>query len=450
MTDPGQQPDINNGENGYDEPEVERGVSSVATAQGKSIAILAIIGVVTLFVLYNILFTDETPPPTAEEQEQQKKGPKQEGASLGPINLPGATAPSKETLDSAEAPPEPEPVSSSFSLPTEIVLPDPPKIVAPAPPPPPPTPAATPSLPSPSGPASPGLAKVLVGENAGSDGGNENANGQNQQVVTEQDLKNAGSLVYGGGEGGAGFASIFGGGKDSKSGTAALAEIPESSAEKATATRIKDLSLTIAQGKMIEAVLETPINTDLPGLLRAIVSNNVYSEQGRNILLPKGSRIIGNYESSVERGQKRVYIIWGRVIRPDGIDITIDSPGTDQLGRAGVEGLVDNKYLEIFGSSILVSAITTTAAILGEQLSDSDGISQTENTDGSSNTSGTVSDFAIADAVTEVGDIGSELVDELMSSEPTITVNQGTRIKVFVNKDLVFPPITTNGVTFIQ
>ena len=104
-------------------------------------------------------------------------------------------------------------------------------------------------------------------------------------------------------------------------------------------------------------MLETPINTDIPGMIRAIVNHDVYAESGRAILIPKGSRLVGTYNNFVIRGNKRVNIIWSRVIRPDGIDIMIRSGGADQLGRAGIEGDVDNKYAEIFASAFLVSAI---------------------------------------------------------------------------------------------
>ena len=142
-----------------------------------------------------------------------------------------------------------------------------------------------------------------------------------------------------------------------------------SSFSSVSATKVYSTDRTIIQGKIIEAVLETAINTDFPGSVRGVVSQDVYAETGRNIMIPKGSRLIGSYSGSVESGQTRVLINWERLIRPDAVDIAINSPATDQFGRFGVPGDVDNKYLELFNNSILLSLITIgTAIALEEQL----------------------------------------------------------------------------------
>ncbi len=127
--------------------------------------------------------------------------------------------------------------------------------------------------------------------------------------------------------------------------------------------------MTIAQGKIVDAVLETAVNTDLPGEMRAIVSRDVFAESGRQIMIPKGSRLIGTYNTSVARGQARVMIIWTRLIRPDGLDIAIGSGGVDALGRAGVEGSVDNKYAEIFSAAMLTSVLDIGVAVAVDALS---------------------------------------------------------------------------------
>ena len=101
-----------------------------------------------------------------------------------------------------------------------------------------------------------------------------------------------------------------------------------SKAAESRSTTLGDREFIIAQGKLIDAVLETAVNTDQPGMLRALVSNDIYGDSGRTILLPRGSRLIGQYNSDVARGQSRVFVIWQRVIRPDGIDVQLDSGGT--------------------------------------------------------------------------------------------------------------------------
>lgn len=220
------------------------------------------------------------------------------------------------------------------------------------------------------------------------------------------------------------------------------------SAEKTKSTRLSNLSTTIAQGKIINAVLETAINTDLPGTLRAIVSRDVYPESGRSVMIPKGSRLIGVYNTAVTRGQSRVLIIWTRVIRPDGIDIMIGSPGVDSLGRAGVVGVTDNKYAEIFSAAILTSALSIGAATAADALTGDDN-STTRNSDGSSTFTGSAGAEAAAQSVTNIGNIGRSVVGTVLDLRPTITIDQGSRISVFVNRDLSFPT-TSSSTQFIE
>lgn len=217
----------------------------------------------------------------------------------------------------------------------------------------------------------------------------------------------------------------------------------------AFARKLGNTGRLIVQGKIIETILETPINTDIPGAIRGIVSRDVYAESGRKVLIPKGSRVIGTYNNFVIRGNKRVNIIWSRVIRPDGVDIMIRSGGADQLGAAGVEGIADNKYAEIFSSAFLVSAINIGVGVGIEALED-DQISQTTNTDGSSTRNSTASQEAAIRAVDLFGSAAENLIQDFINLKPTITIDQGTRIGVFVNRDLLFPNSLVGDITIIQ
>lgn len=217
----------------------------------------------------------------------------------------------------------------------------------------------------------------------------------------------------------------------------------------AQARRLGDTSRLITQGKIIASVLETPINTDVPGMIRAVVSHDIYAESGRTILIPKGSRLVGTYNNFTIRGNKRVNVIWSRVIRPDGIDVMIRSGGTDQLGRAGIEGDVDNKYLEIFTSAFLVSAINIAMGYGVDQISDSD-ISSTTNTDGSTTRNTNATQEAAVRAIDMFGNTGQNLLDGFLNLKPTITIDQGTRVNVFVNRDLIFPANLVGQVKFVK
>ena len=179
----------------------------------------------------------------------------------------------------------------------------------------------------------------------------------------------------------------------------------------ATAARNFDPATTITQGTMIPAVLETAINTDVPGFVRAVVSQDVKSYDGRRILVPRSSRLIGQYQSGLQAGQKRAYVIWTRLIRPDGVSVALASPGTAFDGSGGVPGKVDTHFFQRFGSALLLSVIGGLGSLGGGNASVVVGGGQN----------------AAATALQQNGDIG-----------PTIRVRMGEPIRVFTARDLDF------------
>jgi type IV secretion system protein VirB10 len=220
--------------------------------------------------------------------------------------------------------------------------------------------------------------------------------------------------------------------------------IADSGAEASIATKIKFPDRTIAQGKLVDSVLETAINSDFAGKVRAIISRDIYSDFSNNILIPKGSRLIGSYQSSVARGQTRVFITWERLIRPDAIDIQIDSPASDQFGRVGIGGNVNNRYLELFNNSMLLSLITVGAAAAAEGLTDGNGVSREQKNNGDEVITGTASDLAAEEVVANLSKTAKTILDGAVKLSPTITIPQGTRVKIFVNKDLIFPKLVNS------
>ncbi|MFO1464335.1 MAG: type IV secretion system protein VirB10 [bacterium] len=188
------------------------------------------------------------------------------------------------------------------------------------------------------------------------------------------------------------------------------------------AYRIGNLETKILQGKLIDAVMETAINSDLPGMVRAVISTDVYGESGRIVLLPQGTRLVGTYNSAIRKGQARVFVIWNRAIRPDGIEIALNSGGTDTLGRAGIGGEVNNHFWQIFGTSALLSLIGAGASSLGVESGDQNN-----------------SLSAYREGVTEAFQASSaKVLDSYIDIPPTISVKQGSQVKVFVARDLDF------------
>jgi type IV secretion system protein VirB10 len=184
------------------------------------------------------------------------------------------------------------------------------------------------------------------------------------------------------------------------------------------ATMFADRTTTVPQGTLIPAVLETAFNSTRPGLARALVSRDVRGFDGSRVLIPRGSRLTGEYRSDVSPGQHRALIVWTRLVRPDGALIALASPAADTLGRGGVRGKVNTHFLARFTGAILQTALdvgvnlasrpTTGAVVLGLP--------------GSS--IGSVPNFLPSNQVTN-----------------TLTVRAGTSIGVLVSRDLDFADV---------
>ena len=185
---------------------------------------------------------------------------------------------------------------------------------------------------------------------------------------------------------------------------------------------IASRSQMIAQGTTIRGVLETAIQSDLPGFVRAEVAHDVYSFDGSRLLIPKASRLVGQYKSGLVRGQTRLFVIWTRVLRPDGASILIGSPGTGLLGRAGVEGDLDTRFFKIFGSAVLLSLIDGAIDVAVERARRSSG----------NNSTTILQDSSSLHRAAEIA------LENSINIPPTIHVDQGTAIQVFVAKDLDF------------
>lgn len=431
-TNPGEMPEepidmgFNESLEDPDEAALQSSGSSIGGNSRKAVTFGATLLLGSAIILYYV-FSDSAPPTPTENAGSIV--PTQPSGEL--VSQPATSAPANIGIGAAAPPPTP---------------PAPP---APPPPPPPPAPpktvkapgSATPAAPpQPEAPLAPPEIKAI----------------QPQQAARKSDVYSADRMRSN--------MLLMQGGKtnvteEAASARDALADndpnasfsqnvIEASDASSQTATKLTDLNNTIAQGKIVDAILETAINTDLPGTLRAIISRDIYAEAGRKVLIPKGSRLIGTYNTGILRGQKRVMIVWTRVITPSGVDIAINSPGIDSLGRAGVTGHVDNKYFETFSAAILTSVITLGVAIAAD--SNLQGASTTTNTDGSSTTSGGAGATAVNQGVQSIGSVGTGIVNNLLDIRPTITVDQGTRINVFVNQDLKFPSGDTSGSLFVQ
>ena len=188
-------------------------------------------------------------------------------------------------------------------------------------------------------------------------------------------------------------------------------------AEVAQARRMTGLDRLVPQGAVLGAVMETALNSDQPGFARAMTQRDMYSFDGSAILIPAGSRLIGQYKSGVAQGASRLFVIWTRLIRPDGVSIELASPATDDLGRGGIGGKVNRHFVQRFGGAILTSVLTGGLGALAASRSGGSTI-----------------------IVGSAGQASSLAAQATQSNDipPTITTRQGALIRVFVARDLDF------------
>jgi type IV secretion system protein VirB10 len=183
---------------------------------------------------------------------------------------------------------------------------------------------------------------------------------------------------------------------------------------RARAGMFANRATTVPQGTLIPAVLETALDSTRPGFARAIVSRDVRGFDGSRVLIPRGSRLIGEYRSETAPGQRRALVTWTRLIRPDGVTIAIGSPAADTLGGGGIRARVNSHFFERFAGAILQSALD-----IGVNLA------------GRAGSNGTV--------VVLPGSVqGATQIVQPAQITPTLTVRQGTSISIFVARDLDF------------
>jgi len=184
-------------------------------------------------------------------------------------------------------------------------------------------------------------------------------------------------------------------------------------------------------GFVIPALLMSGINSDLPGQIMAQVSENVFdTPTGKYVLIPQGSRLVGTYSSEMKYGQARVLIAWQRIVFPDGQAMDIGAmPGADGAGYAGFSDKVNNHYVRLFGSAILLSAVTAGIAYSQNNTQQAGAGYNTQPTFGS----------AMSEALgQQFGQVTGQLLAKNLNISPTLEIRPGYRFNVMVTKDLTF------------
>lgn len=186
----------------------------------------------------------------------------------------------------------------------------------------------------------------------------------------------------------------------------------------ATARSIGDRNYLVTAGAIIPCVLQTAMDSSVPGYTTCIIPRDVYSDNGRVVLLEKGTRVFGEYQSGLQRGQNRLFAMWTRAVTPRGIAIDIGSPASDSLGRAGITGKIDRFFWQRFGAALLFSVLDAGGQIAGQSVgSQGSTVFQTP------------------------GNTTSQVLQDTQQIRPIVRINQGAEMAITVAKDFDFSKI---------
>ena len=181
-------------------------------------------------------------------------------------------------------------------------------------------------------------------------------------------------------------------------------------------------------GTLISGLLLTGINSDLPGKILAQVSQNVFdTATGRYLLIPQGTKLLGEYDSRVSYGQERVLIVWTRLIFPDASSLSLEGmPGVDLSGYAGLSDQVNNHYGKLL-SGVVFSSLLGAAAQVSH---------------GSNQFEPPFSEVAVQGAADNLNQAGQQITRKNLNVQPTLEIRPGYRVNVFVTKDIVLKQYT--------
>jgi type IV secretion system protein VirB10 len=180
----------------------------------------------------------------------------------------------------------------------------------------------------------------------------------------------------------------------------------------------------LAKGSFIDCALQTRLDSTVPGMTACVITRNIYSDNGKVLLVERGSTVSGEYRSNMKQGMARIYVLWNRIKTPNGVVINLDSPGTDQLGGAGVPGYVDNHFWQRFGGALMLSMVDDVARGL------------TSNSSSSGN-----SQFNFNSTGEATQNMATEALKNTINIPPTLYKNQGEQVGIYIARDLDFSSV---------
>lgn len=200
------------------------------------------------------------------------------------------------------------------------------------------------------------------------------------------------------------------------------ARLEATTVDGASAGLLTDPSYFITQGTFLDCVMETAISSDVPGMTACRLTRDIYSTDAKVLLLERGSRVIGEYQSGLNQGQARIFVLWSRIETPAGVIVNLDSPGTDSLGRSGLSGHVDTHFWARFGGALMLSLVDDIGTYAASAAASSGNNTQIQ--------FGGLSDFT--------QNAASIALENSINIPPTLIKNQGEPINIYVARDLDF------------
>lgn len=195
-------------------------------------------------------------------------------------------------------------------------------------------------------------------------------------------------------------------------------QLGHSAIQTVRATMVADRSLLLSAGTVIPCTLQTAINSTQAGFVSCVINHDVYSENGRIVLLDKGTKVLGQYSGGITQGQARLFVLWTRALTPRGVAIDLGSPAADSLGRAGLPGGVDTQFWSRFGLGLVISVLEDASSVASR---------------------------AVAGAgtyTTQVpGTTANTVLQQTMQIRPILKKNQGDTAAIFIAKDFDFRPV---------
>ena len=234
-------------------------------------------------------------------------------------------------------------------------------------------------------------------------------------VQDGSDLQTGRSMVARRDVGASGFNDQGEGTATAKGATDLGDQLSHSGIQTVRATMVGDRSLLLSVGTVIPCTLQTAINSTQAGFVSCVINHDVFSENGRIVLLDKGTKVLGQYAGGITQGQARLFVLWTRALTPRGVAINLGSPASDSLGRAGLPGGVDTQFWSRFGLGLVISVLEDASNIASRAV-------QGE---------GTYS--------TQVpGNTANTVLQQTMQIRPVLKKNQGDTAAIFVAKDFDF------------